>query len=111
MKKNKNYLDCIPIKNPKIFDKNDSGDKMALEFENTGVFNRVMQKVCHKPKTTTVHLDDFGTFIWLKINGEDSIYQIGQALKKEFGAKAEPLYPRLVQYFRQMEMGGFVDLK
>ena len=42
-------------------------------------------------------------FIW------ESKYDLSRMIKKEFGEKAEPLYPRIVKYFQIMESYHFVN--
>ena len=81
---------------------------MILEIENTGVFNTIAQKVFNKPRYTKVHLDGFGTFIWPLIDGRRSVMDIAACVKEEYGEKAEPLYPRIVQYFQTVESYHFV---
>lgn len=105
-----NYLDLVPVRCKEI-DYVEEGEKIALKFENKGVFNRLAQKLFKKPEYTFVHLDDYGTFVWLNIDGKVTVYEIGQRLKEKFGDKTEPLYPRLVQYFHNMEKYGFAEIK
>jgi len=107
----KNYIDLIPVKNSRISYIDDGENKIALRIENNGIFNRFAQKFFHKPKSTYIHLDEYGTFIWLAIDGKKTIYQIGQSLSEKFGDKIEPIYPRLVQYFHNIENYGFVEMR
>ena len=45
---------------------------ITLEVENTGVFNTIAQKVFHKPRTTQVHLDETGSYLWPLIDGQQT---------------------------------------
>ena len=103
-----NYLDLIPEKAPSIKWNRDLKEKIILEIENTGMFNTIAQKVFNKPRYTKVHLDRFGTFIWPLIDGKRSVMDIAACVKEEYGEKAEPLYPRIVQYFQTVESYHFV---
>lgn len=105
-----NYLDFVPVRCKEI-GYVEEGETIALKFENKGLFNRLVQLLFKKPKETFVHLDDYGTFVWLNTDGKATVYDIGKRLKDEFGDKTEPLYPRLVQYFHTMEKYGFVEIK
>ncbi len=86
----------------------DRRDRIVLKVENTGLFNKIAQKVFNKPQFTKVHLDQQGTFIWPLIDGERTVADIAALVKDEFGEAAEPLYPRIVKYFQIVESYHFI---
>ena len=49
--------------------------------------------------------------MWPRINGEQSIFELGKEVHEAFGNKAEPLYPRLVQYMKNLEDYGFIIME
>lgn len=103
-----NYLDFIPVIPEKL--KYDIVDgNVTIYQENKGLFNRIAQKLFKKPAVSQIHLDEMGNFIWPHINGQNSIMDIATLIKEEFGEKAEPLYNRVVQYFKTLVSYGFVD--
>jgi len=51
-----------------------------------------------------------GSFIVSLIDGKKSLIEIGEAVKAEFGDKAEPLYERLAKYIQIMESYGFIEV-
>ena len=114
MKKNikeENYLEKKPIcKNGLNWSKDENG-KVTLEMENKGVANRIMQKLIKKPKTSYIHLDEMGSFIWPLMDGEKDILEIGKFVEEHFGEKANPLYERLSQYFKILEKYNFIEYK
>ena len=89
----------------------DEADKITLEIENKGFFNRVAQKLFKKPKISYVHFDEMGSFIWPLIDGEKDVFEIGKLVEEHFGEKANPLYERLATYFRILESYGFIKWK
>ena len=103
-----NFLDKVPALNPSIGWKTDEENKVTLEIENKGVFNRIAQKLFKKPKISYVHLDEMGSFVWPIIDGEKDITAIGKEVDAQFGEKAHPLYERLAQYFKILESYGFI---
>lgn len=111
-KKNKqsqiNYLDLIPEKAPSIRWHRDLKERVILEIENTGAFNKIAQKIFNKPRYTKVHLDGLGSFIWPLIDGKRTITDLAALVKEKYGEKAEPLYPRIIKYFQIMESYHFV---
>ncbi len=116
MKKNKevisqNYLEKIPVRPEHIKWSADEDGIVTLDIENTGLFNRVAQKLLHKPKVSHIHLDEMGSFVWPLIDGEKDILALGQDVKMHFGDKANPLYERLAKYFQILESYKFIEWK
>ncbi|MBR5134181.1 MAG: PqqD family protein [Clostridia bacterium] len=104
----KNYLEQKPMRNEKYAWSADENGIVTLEVENTGIANRIAQKLFKKPKTSYVHLDEMGSFVWPRIDGETDLIVLGEAVKEHFGDKAEPLYERLAKYFQILHSYGFV---
>ncbi len=109
-KQSENYLEKIPCINSKIKWSQDDGGLVTLEIENRGAANRFAQLVFKKPKISFIHLEEFGSFIWLQIDGQRDIFAIGRLLKERFGEKAEPLYERLAGYIKTLESNGFITI-
>lgn len=103
-----NYLDLILVRAEELQWFTDRRDRIVLKVENTGLFNKIAQKVFNKPQFTKVHLDQQGTFIWPLIDGERTVADIAALVKDEFGEAAEPLYPRIVKYFQIVESYHFI---
>ncbi len=108
MKKKKNvisenYLEQIPMRPEEISWSTDEKGIVTLDIENTGVMNRIAQKLFHKPKVTHIHLDETGSFVWPLLDGEKNIIELGEIVKEHFGEKAEPLYPRLAKFFQVLD--------
>ena len=104
-----NYLEKVPVHRSDIKWKTDSDANVTLEIENTGLMNRIMQKVFLKPKISYIHLDKLGNFIWPKIDGKLTITEIGKLVDKEFGEEAHPLYERLARYFQILDSYRFIE--
>lgn len=58
-----------------------------------------------------VKLDDIGSFIWLKCDGEASVESIAAALESEFGERVKPARDRTVLFFRNMVRADIVRLR
>ncbi len=108
---NENYLEKIPVRNKNITWKQDDENKVTLEIENTGFFNKIAQKLFRKPRISYVHLDENGSFLWPLLDGEKTILELGVLVKEHFGEKAEPLYERLAKYFQILESYKFVEFR
>ncbi|MBQ4087232.1 MAG: PqqD family protein [Clostridia bacterium] len=102
-----NYLERKPVRCDLKWSADENGI-VTLEKENTGVMNRIAQKLFHKPEISYIHLDETGSFLWPMLDGETSIIVLGERVKEHFGEKAEPLYQRLIKYLQILESYGFV---
>ena len=109
--KGENYLERIPVRSEKLAYKLDDKEIVTLEKENTGIVNRIFQKLFKKPKVSYIHLDEFGSFVWRITDGESDIIAIGEKVQEHFGEKAHPLYERLAKYYQILSSYGFVTFK
>ena len=103
-----NYLEYIPVPVQSLKYETVDG-KVTIFQENKGLFNFIAQKVWKKPRISQIHLDEMGNFIWPLMDGNRDIMAIAALIKEEFGDKAEPLYNRVVQYFKTLVSYGFVE--
>lgn len=103
-----NYLTLVPRHPDGLHWTKDEAGIVTLEVENKGLLKRITQVLFFRPKISYIHLDKFGSFVWLQINGERSITDIGELVEAGFGEEAHPLYERLATYFRILESYGFV---
>ncbi len=110
-KKERNYLDFIPVHSDRISYEKDGSGQVTIFIENKGVFNRLFQKIAKKPEITRVDLQGQGNFVWLCIDGKKTVYDIAAEVRSEFGEEAEPLYNRLVTYMHTLESCGFIVMK
>lgn len=111
MKKNvikKNYLEKIPVISDTIGWFLEDNNLVTISIENKGIFNKLAQKFLKKPKTSYVHLDEFGSSVWQLIDGQKDIMKIGELFLEKFGDKANPLYERLAKYFQILDSYGFI---
>jgi hypothetical protein len=106
-KKEKNYLDQIPLIHKKKWEVLDNGI-VEITVENTGFYNKLAQKLFKKPRFSFIKLDQYGSFVWQQIDGEKSIYEIGQILSKKHKGASQQLYSRLSTYFKILEQNGYI---
>lgn len=104
-----NYLDYIPQKNSKLNWEIDDG-KVVVYINHKGVINRIAQILFYSPKVSKISLDKYGQFVWQNIDGRNTIYDIGNILKYEYGDKMEPLYERLSFFCRLLHKNGLIIL-
>ncbi|WP_324823838.1 PqqD family protein [Sinanaerobacter sp. ZZT-01] len=106
-----NYLDYIPKRNDDYVWKINENDKVVVSVTWTGFYHRFAQKVFKKPESSHIELDEFGSFIWLQIDGKKTIFDISQIAEEKFGEKIYPLIERMIQFFEILKEHKFVTLK
>ncbi len=58
-----------------------------------------------------ISLDEVGTFIWRRLDGDTSVQEIGDSLKQKFGERVEPVFDRLNVFIAQLERANVIDVK
>ena len=61
------------------------------------------------PEVSNIDLDEFGSFVWLSIDGKNTVFDIGGKVKEEFGEDVEPLYPRLIQFLNVLKEVKYIE--
>lgn len=110
-KKEKNLLDMIPVISPSLDWERDEKGQVTVHIPRKGFFHWIAVKFFKKPALCHISLEKYGNFIWERMDGKRSLYQIAGEVKEAFGEEAEPLYERLVQYIKILVSNGFIFMK
>ena len=107
-KKKENYLDFIPVVNGQnTWDRGEDG-VVTIHMVNRGFYNTLAQKLFHTPRVSHIKLDEYGSFLWMRIDGVKTVGQLALELKEAYGERAEPLYERLVKYMQILHNNRFI---
>ena len=107
-KKKENYLDFIPVVNGQnTWDRGEDG-VVTIHMVNRGFYNTLAQKLFHTPRVSHIKLDEYGSFLWMRIDGVKTVGQLALELKEAYGEKAEPMYDRLVKYMQILRNNRFI---
>lgn len=108
-KNSENYLDYIPVIDPRnTWDAEDG--KVTIHMVHRGFYAAIAQKVFHTPRVSHIDLDNYGSFLWTRIDGKKTVGDLAQEMKAHFGQDAEPLYDRLVKYMQILRNNHFILL-
>lgn len=105
--KKENYLDRIPCRKQALHWDN-AGDIVTLHVKHQGFFAMIAHKCFNRPKVTRLDLDDFGSFLWKRMDGEKTVGELADALKNQFGENVEPLYNRLVSFLQVLYQNDLI---
>lgn len=68
-KKKENYLDFVPAVNGQnTWDRGEDG-VVTIHMVNRGFYNTLAQKLFHTPRVSHIKLDEYGSFLWTRIDG------------------------------------------
>lgn len=113
MKKRKkpNYLEFIPERNPSLPWSQDFRGIVTVIVTHKGLAAKIAQMAFGRPRISNIQMDRFGSYIWTQIDGEQNIYEIGMQVQREFGKDAEPLFERLIAFFRILDENEYITYK
>lgn len=90
-------------------------DKLEYEVDKDNIVT-IIEKQDHKvqkffrklkfkiPESKKIMLDEYGSWIFLQIDGEKNVKDIGDSLEAKFGGKVHPLYERLLLFLNHIEV-------
>ena len=94
---------------------------VELQCDDTGAYverersrsllGRLLERWLRVPRPVRVELDEFGAAAWKAMCGGVPVRQVGEALRREFGDDAEPLWERLGEFLAMAERGGLLRLE
>ena len=71
-----NYMDTVMLRNPYYkWSENEEGI-VVIDVINQGIHHRIAQKLLHKPKTSHISLDKYGSVLWKALDGRNTVYDI-----------------------------------
>jgi hypothetical protein len=108
-KKEDNFLLYIPKKKLDTFEVKKNIVKLIIHHDKP--VERFVRWLVKKQSTSDVELDELGSKAWLLIDGESSVYDIGQGLLNHFGKSCEPVYDRLIMYLRYLNRKGWISFE
>lgn len=74
-----------------------------------GLLARWLQPVLRRPYFR-VHLDEIGSFVWARCDGETTVAELAGAMEEHFGARVSPALERLRLFLDQLQRGSMVRL-
>ena len=107
-KQKENYLDYVPVISPRnSWDVREDGI-VTVHMVHRGFFPWIAQRFFDRPRVSHIELDRMGSFIFQRIDGVRTVNDLAELVDGEFGAEAEPLYSRLVEYMQILRNNKFI---
>ncbi|KLU61294.1 coenzyme PQQ synthesis protein D (PqqD) [Peptococcaceae bacterium CEB3] len=105
--KKDNYLLYIPVKKHRHWELRN--DVVFLVFEHDKPAERFVHWLVKKPTVSDLELDRVGSKVWQNIDGQNTVYQIGQNIGREFGQAFDPDFQRLMRFLNYLNKKGWIS--
>ncbi len=107
--KEDNFLLYIPKKKHEVWELRNG--KVYLMFHHDRIIEKFIRWLVKKPNISDMQLDEIGSEVWQRIDGQKTVYDIGQDLVNSFGEKIDPVYDRLIMYLRFLNRKGWISFE
>jgi len=104
--KEDNFMLYIPKKKLETFEVNKGIVKLLFYHEKW--IEKFARWLVKKSNVSDMELDKLGSRVWILIDGNNTVYDIGKIISTEFGESAEPLYDRLLMFLRYLNKKGWI---
>ncbi len=103
-----NFLELVPKRN---YD-HETSDKGMInilipKFTNRFMVENILPRLKHP--YMKINLDEFGTEVWLQMDGVRSVGEIADILTKKFGERIQPVEERLTKFLSQLDSHKFIS--
>lgn len=102
-----NLLDIAPVRLARW---EQAGERVVLHRPrpvSSGV-KGLLGRISYRLSASRIRLDDIGTFAWRQLDGRTTVRQAAEAMRENFGEKAEPAEERLGQFVRTLRREGLM---
>lgn len=96
-----NLLDISPVR---LAQWEQAGERVVLLRPQPvrGGLKGLLGRISYTLSASRIRLDDFGSFAWQHIDGNTTVREVAEAMRRHFGEKAEPAEERLGHFIRTL---------
>lgn len=107
MKTNQEILNIVfKIRDGIEYEVSKDGIVTVLERQDHKVQNFFRKLKFNIPMYKKMELDEYGSTVFLNIDGVKTVEEIGQVLEDKFGQKVNPLYERLLMFLNHIDVNS-----
>ncbi|MDM8128500.1 PqqD family protein [Paraclostridium benzoelyticum] len=105
MKNNEEVLNLVFKKSENIeYEVSSDGIVTILEKQDHKVQNFFRKLKFKIPMYKKMELDEYGSFIFLQIDGKKNVEELGIKLEEKYGEKSHPLYERILLFLNHIDV-------
>lgn len=86
------------------FKVNDENTVTIIEKQNHKIQNFLRRLHFNIPEYRNVKLDEYSSYVFLQINGKNTVKKIGENLDEAYGESTYPLYERLLLFLNHIDV-------
>ena len=86
------------------FEVNNNGIVSILEKQDHKIQNFLRKMKFSIPEYRKIELDEYCSTVFLLIDGNKTVKEIGKSLDEKFGNKVHPLYERLLMFLNHIDV-------
>jgi len=106
----RNYLEIVPLKQyTHEIEENGQVSVLVPRFTNKYLVKYLSPRL--KSPFVKAKLDEFGSQVWLEIDGEKNVQSISENLLRKFGDRIQPVNERLTKFLTQLYTYSFIKFK
>lgn len=103
-----NYMDAIMFCNPEYkWSENEEG-LVVIDVINKGLHHKIAQKLFHKPETSHISLDKYGSLFWKSINGRNTVYDILNIMSEAFPDEKDSMLKRVIAFMQTLQANKYI---
>lgn len=105
MKNNQEVLNLVFKKSENVeYEVSSDGIVTILEKQDHKVQNFFRKLKFKIPMYKKMELDEYGSFIFLQIDGKKNVEELGIKLEEKYGEESHPLYERLLLFLNHIDV-------
>lgn len=105
MKNNEEVLNLVFKKSENIkYEVSSDGIVTILEKQDHKVQNFFRKLKFKIPMYKKMELDEYGSFIFLQIDGKKNVEELGIKLEEKYGEESHPLYERILLFLNHIDV-------
>ena len=105
MKTNEEVLNIVyKICDSMEFEVNNKGILTILQKQDQKIQNFLRKMKLSIPQYKKIELDEYCSTVFLLIDGNRTVKEIGKSLDEKFGNKVHPLYERLLMFLNHIDV-------
>ena len=103
-----NYMDTVMLRNPYYTCSEKEEGIVVIDVINQGIHHRIAQKLLHKPKTSHISLDKYGSVLWKALDGRNTVYNILNIMSDTFPAEKDSKLNRVIAFMQTLKRNNFI---